>query len=106
MRLFQFPKVAVFKCCYFVLLVLFLTFSLTDAIEGQKRKRRKKKDVSDTSLTGVYYCMVIMALTVIPSLGLFIYSIYKDPMTPTVFTRVLDMLKERTIGYLSSQKLN
>lgn len=103
----QISKAKLYQICFYVIIIFSLILSLVDAAEGPKRnRRRKKKDVSDTSLTGVYYCLGIMALTIIPSIVMFFYSIYKDPMTPTVFSRMVEVLKERTIGYLSAQKLN
>jgi uncharacterized protein involved in cysteine biosynthesis len=101
-------KVSWGKICYSVMIVLFLCSSVLEAIEPAKRRRagkRGKKTVSEEhSWTGIYYCLAILALTVIPTLAVFIYSLYNDPMTPTIISQIGEVVKERTIGYLSRKK--
>jgi hypothetical protein len=91
------------RILYGIIIVLFFFTCISEAAP-RKTTRKKKKDISDSRMTGVYYCIAILSLTFIPSLVLFFYSLYKDPMTPTIISRLLEVAKDRTIGYLSRKK--
>lgn len=47
---------------------------------------------------------IILALVLLPPIVIFVYNIYKDPVTPELVQRVQEIAKEKTLGYLSKRK--
>jgi hypothetical protein len=54
--------------------------------------------------TGIYFVVVMFSLAFIPPIIGFIYSVVKDPDTPTILKNSAAVLKDRTMGYLSKKK--
>lgn len=71
-------------------------------IDGKKRPKYNKKRKYRGHAYGVNFCLVVLALTFIPLIGYFIYNVIKDPITPTLFTNAQQMMRDKTLGYLSN----
>ena len=79
-----------------------------DDVDGQKsnkakkRKGRNKKKIrSETPFKGWGWVMGLFILCFIPPIISFFYNVYKDPMTPTLISNMLDVAKVSMIGFVS-----
>jgi len=48
----------------------------------------------------------IFCLTFVPLICYFLYNVWKDPLTPTLVKNGAELMKEKTMGYLSKRKIN
>jgi hypothetical protein len=78
--------------------------SLALVVEGKKRKQNRQKKGSADHSVGIYMCLFIFCLSFIPSLIYFVYSVIKDPLTPTLVANATKLFGEKTTGYLSARK--
>lgn len=53
---------------------------------------------------GFWIIGVLFALITLPIIGYFVYSVIKDPVTPSVLKNAVDVWKEKYFGYISQNK--
>jgi hypothetical protein len=86
-----------------VLAFVLLVVTLVDAAKKRNTGPRGKRAVANQNLTvGVYIIIGLFVLCFIPGIIILLYSIYADPMTPQLWTRLLDVIKGRTLSFLST----
>ena len=90
-----------------IVLLALLCFHIFNEIEGKKKKRKhpkynKKRQVRSHSY-GLTFCLVVFSMTFVPLLCYFIYNVIKDPITPTLVKNGSQMIKEKTMGFLSKK---
>ena len=71
-------------------------------IESKRARVNKKKKKSDHSYA-LKFIGVMFGLTFIPLILYFLYNVYKDPLTPTLIKNGSEILKEKTMGFLSKK---
>jgi hypothetical protein len=86
----------------FVLIFLLFT-SWWSVIESKRAKNSKKKKNHDHTY-GLWFILVLFLLTFVPLILYFLYNVYKDPLTPSLIKNGTEVLKEKTMGYLSKKK--
>ena len=77
-------------------------FLLFSVLCKKTTSRKAKKDVDHTS--GLIFVGVLLVLCFVPSIGYFIYNVYKDPDTPTILNNAIQLVKEKSFGNLSRNK--
>lgn len=88
---------------------LFLIISTETFAARPKRanvSRKGKKDSNSHYSYGFYLLLFVLALSIVPAIFSFCYSIYKDPLMPDILQRGLQLLQEKTMSYLSNTKSN
>eukprot|EP01038_Epipyxis_sp_PR26KG_P011490 gene11490-15389_t len=106
-------RIGVLRALDRLLLLLMIFFLFCDLIlctksnPRAKARRNQKKAGNDFAehWTGVYYCLFLFLLCFVPAIGYFIYNVAKDPVTPTILTNLYNNVQEKTIGYLSKNKI-
>lgn len=93
-------RVFAVKYCIGLLLILCL---LTEAAKKRKGAGKSRKNIPDGTMLGVYICIGLLVLTFIPGVALFCYNVYKDPITPELWQRLMDSIQERTLSFLSTK---
>lgn len=97
--------------------ILFSVLNIVAYVEAQKGargggrggrrsgggRRNNSEDTTAHYSTGMYICMILFALCVIPTVGIFAYNLYKDPMTPELLKRAAVTVKDNALGYLSKK---
>lgn len=53
--------------------------------------------------TGVYICLIALLLCFIPAILVFVYNLYKDPMTPQLLVRLMEAIKDNLTMQLSKR---
>lgn len=101
---------------YSAQLFLFITFLLLITSEGGPKSRPKSKGKSGGSSTsgrnrkssdfstGITYTLIALGLCLLPAIGVFLYNLYNDPLTPELLRRAVSTLQRRTLGYLAPSK--
>jgi predicted transporter len=85
-------------------LSVMLAMSLWSLVDGKKARVKKgKKNRGDMS-SAVMFVGVIFALTFVPLIGYFIYNVWNDPLTPSLVKNGTELIKEKTMGFLSKRK--
>lgn len=72
-------------------------------LEAAKKKKRMKREEIDP-LRGLYSILFVMGLVIFIPIALFFYNMAMDPITPTLMINATNVVKERTLGYLSARK--
>ncbi len=88
---------------WIVCLLLLISCILTESVK-KKRGGKSKKAIPDGTMYGVYFCIGLLVLSFIPGLGLFCYNVYKDPITPQLWKRLLESIQQRTLSFLSTRE--
>lgn len=76
------------------------------AVESKRGRAGKKKKQSTNMTFALYFVGGIFLLTFVPLIGYFLYNVYKDPLTPTLIKNGSELMKEKTMGFLSKRKVN
>lgn len=78
-------------------------------VEGQKAKKSRKPKANGSRPginahygTGMYLCLGIFLLCILPAVGVFLYNLYRDPLTPELFQRLIESVKNNMLRNLSS----
>lgn len=85
-----------------VVLMLHL-WSLVEGKRARVKKRGRKKGNTNWTF-GILFILGLFCLTFVPLIGYFLYNVWRDPLTPTLMKNGTDMLKEKTMGFLSKKK--
>lgn len=85
-----------------MILLAFMNVWLT--VEGKRSRAGKKKKQSTDMSFALYFVGAIFLLTFVPLIGYFLYNVYKDPLTPTLLKNGSELMKEKTMGFLSKRK--
>lgn len=96
-------NVQIFAVKYLMYLFLIMCV-VTEAVKKRKGPGKSKKNIPDGTMFGVYFCIGLLVLTFIPGLALFCYNVYKDPITPELWKRLIDSIQERTLSFLSTKE--
>lgn len=67
--------------------------------------KKKKKGGTDVSFA-LFFVACIFCLTFIPLIGYFLYNVWRDPLTPTLMRNGTEMMKEKTMGFLSKRRVD
>mmetsp|Transcript_25754 Transcript_25754/g.51621 ORF Transcript_25754/g.51621 Transcript_25754/m.51621 type:complete len:111 (+) Transcript_25754:1-333(+) len=86
------------------MLMLMIVFNLWAVVDGKRARVNKKKKKSRDMTFAFMFVAVIFCLTFVPLIGYFLYNVWKDPITPTLIKNGGDLLKEKTMGFLSKRK--
>lgn len=86
------------------ILILFALLSIWQSVEGKKARVGKKKKKSDVSFP-LFFVACIFCLTFVPLIGYFLYNVWRDPLTPTLVKNGTEMMREKTMGFLSKRKV-
>lgn len=103
---------------YFIIWFYFLCWCCMhiDMVEGQARgssragkkrskvRNRNRRNRSSDPFKGWRWVAFLFALCTVPPIASFAYKVYQDPETPTLAANVLEMVKERLLGFLANQK--
>lgn len=88
------------------LLIFYIIFFVLIEVECARKKKKKfvkSKRPGDGSLSAMLYTgLFFIALVFVPIIGIFIYRMVKDPITPDLIKNGWEYLKERSFGYLSA----
>jgi hypothetical protein len=83
----------------------------TILVEAQKKKKLKKKrhgraheKSTEGSVKGVWWTTWIFLLCFLPPLYLFVNNLWRDPMTPTLFSNGVELIKDKMLGFLGQSK--
>lgn len=88
----------------FALVVLFL-MNIWCTVEGKRaRAKSNKKKKSRGHMNGVYFVVFLFGLAIVPVILIFLYNVYKDPITPTLIKNGTELVRERMMGFLSKKK--
>lgn len=74
------------------------------AVESKRARAGKKKKQSTDMSFALYFVGGIFLLTFVPLICYFLYNVYKDPLTPTLIKSGSELMKEKTMGFLSKRK--
>ncbi|KAJ1421112.1 hypothetical protein B484DRAFT_399622 [Ochromonadaceae sp. CCMP2298] len=86
-------------------LVIILLMNIWCTVEGKRaRVKANKKKKSRGHMSGLYFVLGIMSLAILPVIFIFLYNVYKDPITPTLIKNGYELLRERSMGFLSKKK--
>ena len=108
------------KTCYFGLVAICYAGFYLDLVEGQTRRRPKNRmerggprnsrlpveGDNAAVTTGIKLLTYLVVAIFVPPILIFVYNVYKDPLTVTVIKDGLEVLKNKTIGSLSKKKEN
>ena len=87
------------------MVVVFTFMNLWCVVESKRARVSKKKKKTSTDLTyALLFVGFIFCLTFVPLVVYFLYNVWKDPLTPSLVQNGTDMLKEKTMGFLSKRK--
>lgn len=87
------------------MVVLIACMNLWCFVESKRARVNKKKKKKSKDLThGLIFVGMTLCLTFVPLLCYFIYNVWKDPLTPTLVQNGTDLVKEKTMGFLSKRK--
>lgn len=87
-------------------LMMMVVFNVWSVVDGKRARVNKKKKKSKDMTFAFMFVGVIFCLTFVPLIGYFLYNVWKDPVTPTLLKNGTELLKEKTMGYLSKRKGN
>jgi hypothetical protein len=74
-------------------------------VEGKRARVKKKGKNGKSDMTfAIAFVIGVFCLTFIPLIGYFLYNVWKDPLTPSLVKNGTEMLKEKTMGFLSKKK--
>jgi ABC-type Fe3+ transport system permease subunit len=73
----------------------------TNKRNSQGSRRGIAKSTGAHYSTGVYLAIGLFLLTVVPTIGVFLYNVWNDPMTPELFQRAFASLQQNLTGFLS-----
>ena len=73
-------------------------------VECKRARATKKKKQQADHGTAVIFILVLFSLTFVPLIIYFFYNVLKDPITPSLVKNAGEMIKEKTMGYLSRKK--
>ena len=110
--------VLVRRACNFLLVTLCYAAFYLEEVECQTRKRPKSRmergGARNSRLpvegdnaavtTGIKLLAYLLLAIFLPPILIFVYNLYKDPLTMTVIKDGLEVLKHKTIGSLSKKK--
>ena len=82
--------------------VAFLVLCVVQLEAAKKKKRMKREEIDP--LRGLYSILFVMGLVIFIPIALFFYNMAMDPITPTLMINATNVVKERTLGYLSARK--
>ena len=94
------------KCVIVILLVVscfnFIESKPISKLRANQLKKAKQQMKSE--MRGLRFVLFFFALTFIPLVCVFCYNVFKDPLTPTLLKNGTQVLKERTMGFLSKKR--
>ncbi len=73
-----------------------------EAKRGRVNKKKKSKGGNITY--ALMFVGVIFSLTFVPLVFYFLYNVWNDPLSPTLVKNGTELLKEKTMGFLSKKK--
>lgn len=100
------------SCIHKLLMIVGMLMLVLDEVEGIDKKFKPKQrrrggrsrgraSSEDLDLgAGFWMIGVLLGLITLPIIGSFLYSVVKDPMTPSVLQNGWDVAKQRYFGYL------
>ena len=95
-----------FFACY-----LLLSFTTLWTVTGQrpggrreKSRLQKQMDTEDDFTLGFWVIGVIIFLLFVPTIISFCIAVVRDPLTPDLIKNGSELLKEKTMGFLSDNK--
>lgn len=103
-------------CVQLYLLVVFLLLLVSESRRKSRSSNSKGKsggspasggrsrNPSNVS-TGITYTLIALGLCLLPAIGIFLYNLYNDPLTPELLRRAVTTLKSKTLGYLAPSKV-
>jgi len=84
---------------------------LSDSNKQQKVKAKPRRmdakapgGIREDHTTGLYFCLFLFILCIVPSIIAFVYNIVRDPITPTLISNASALIKANTLSYLSKSK--
>lgn len=87
------------------MVVLFTIMNLWYFVESKRARVSKKKRKKNGDLTyALLFVGVIFCLTFVPVIIYFLYNVWRDPLTPSLVQNGTDLLREKTMGFLSKRK--
>ena len=88
--------------CVMIMLIFMNVWLTVDSKRGRAAGKKKKQSTNMTF--ALYFVGGIFLLTFVPLIGYFLYNVYKDPLTPTLIKNGSELMKEKTMGFLSKRK--
>ena len=91
-------------------LYLSLCLACSVFIEAQKKKVKKKRhgkahqQGTGGSVKGIWWTTWIFLLCLLPPLYIFLNNLWRDPMTPTLFSNAIELAKDKMLGFLGKSK--
>ena len=72
------------------------------------QKRRAQRSIKqggniEDHYNGLIIIGIVFLLAILPPIIYFIYSVYKDPLTPEIMGKLTEIVKERSLGYLGKK---
>jgi hypothetical protein len=75
-------------------------------IKPKSKNAKPPGSISESHITGIYFCAILFLLCFVPSIIMFIFNVVRDPLTPTLISNASDIMKARTFSYLSKSRRN
>ena len=89
---------------YHFLGVLMLAMGQRQQGRREKSRVQKQMDSEDDYSRGLFVIGVIIFFLFVPQIIRFCVSVARDPLTPEIVKNGSELLKERTMGFLSDNK--
>jgi hypothetical protein len=82
-----------------------LLMSMWNWVEAKRGRVSKKKKSKGGNITyALMFVGAIFCLTFVPLVFYFLYNVWNDPLSPTLVKNGTELLKEKTMGFLSRKK--